>query len=53
MCQGRRPLARFAFHGGVGMGVYLNPGNSGFAEIDGPDYVDKSLLIEIKIHLYH
>ena len=29
------------------MGVYLNPGNSAFAEIDGPDYVDKSLLIEI------
>ena len=47
MCQGSRPLAHFAFHGGVGMGVYLNPGNSGFAEIDGPDYVDKSLLIEI------
>ena len=29
------------------MGVYVNPGNSGFAEIDDEDYVDKTLLIEL------
>lgn len=29
------------------MGVYINPGNSGFAEINDPDYVDKTMLIEL------
>lgn len=29
------------------MGVYINPGNSGFAEVDDADYVDKTLLIEL------
>lgn len=28
------------------MGVYINPGNRGFAEINDPDYVDKTGLIE-------
>lgn len=28
------------------MGTYVNPGNSGFVEINDPDYVDKTLLIE-------
>ena len=28
------------------MGVYINPGNSGFAEINDQDYVDKTMLIE-------
>lgn len=28
------------------MGVYINPGNSGFAEINDADYVDKTKLIE-------
>ena len=30
----------------VEMGIYINPGNSGFAEIAGDDYVDKTLLID-------
>ncbi len=29
------------------MGVYINPGNSGFAEINDSDYVDKTGLIEL------
>lgn len=29
------------------MGVYVNPGNMGFAEINDPDYVDKTLLIDL------
>lgn len=29
------------------MGVYINPGNSGFAEINGPEYVDKTRMIEL------
>ena len=29
------------------MGMYVNPGNSGFAEIDDDDYVDKTGLIEL------
>ncbi|MEZ3485754.1 MAG: hypothetical protein K1W22_03935 [Lachnospiraceae bacterium] len=29
------------------MGIYVNPGNSGFAEIDDSDYVDKTKLIEL------
>ena len=29
------------------MGLYLNPGNSGFAEINDSDYVDKSMLIAL------
>lgn len=28
------------------MGIYVNPGNSGFAEINDSDYVDKTMLIE-------
>ena len=28
------------------MGIYVNPGNSGFAEINDQDYVDKTMLIE-------
>lgn len=28
------------------MGIYINPGNSGFAEINDADYVDKTMLIE-------
>lgn len=28
------------------MGIYINPGNSGFAEINDADYIDKTLLIE-------
>ena len=28
------------------MGIYVNPGNTGFAEINDQDYVDKTLLIE-------
>ncbi len=28
------------------MGVYINPGNSGFAEINDEDYVDKTMLID-------
>ena len=28
------------------MGVYINPGNSGFAEINNEDYVDKTMLID-------
>lgn len=29
------------------MGVYVNPGNSGFAEINDQDYVDKTMLIDL------
>ena len=29
------------------MGIYINPGNSGFAEINDQDYVDKTLLIDL------
>ena len=29
------------------MGIYINPGNSGFAEINASDYVDKTMLIEL------
>ena len=29
------------------MGIYINPGNSGFAEINDADYVDKTMLIEL------
>ena len=29
------------------MGVYVNPGNIGFAEINNPNYVDKTMLIEL------
>lgn len=29
------------------MGIHLDPGNSGFAEINGPDYVDKTMLIDL------
>ena len=29
------------------MGVYINPGNSGFSEINDEDYVDKTLLIDL------
>ena len=29
------------------MGIYVNPGNSGFAEIADADYVDKTMLIEL------
>ena len=29
------------------MGIYVNPGNVGFARIDGPDYVDKSELVAL------
>ena len=28
------------------MGVYINPGNSAFAEINDEDYVDKTMLID-------
>lgn len=28
------------------MGIYVNPENSGFAEINDQDYVDKAMLIE-------
>lgn len=28
------------------MGVYINPGNIGFAEINDSDYVDKTMLID-------
>ena len=28
------------------MGTYINPGNAGFARINGPDYIDKTMLIE-------
>ncbi len=28
------------------MGIYINPGNSGFAEINDQNYVDKTMLIE-------
>ena len=29
------------------MGIYINPGNSGFAEINDSDYIDKTHLIEL------
>lgn len=29
------------------MGIYINPGNSGFTEINDQDYVDKTLLIDL------
>ena len=29
------------------MGLYINPGNRGFAEINDADYVDKTMLIEM------
>jgi len=29
------------------MGIYVNPGNSGFSEINDSDYVDKTMLIEL------
>jgi len=29
------------------MGIYINPGNSGFAEINDADYLDKTMLIEL------
>lgn len=29
------------------MGIYVNIGNSGFAEINDSDYVDKSMLIDL------
>ena len=29
------------------MGLYINPGNIGFAEINDADYVDKTMLIEM------
>ena len=29
------------------MGVYINPGNSGFARINDSDYVDKTMLIDL------
>ncbi len=29
------------------MGIYVNPGNSGFAEVNDSDYVDKTMLIEL------
>ncbi len=29
------------------MGMYVNPGNSGFKRIAGPNYVDKTMLIEL------
>ena len=32
------------------MGIYLNPGNSGFAEISNGDYVDKTGLISLTNH---
>ncbi len=28
------------------MGVYINPGNSAFAEINDEDYIDKTMLID-------
>ena len=28
------------------MGIYINPGNIGFSRINGPDYVDKTMLID-------
>ena len=33
--------------GDIKMGIYVNPGNSGFAEIADADYVDKTMLIEL------
>lgn len=33
--------------GGLKMGTYLNPGNSGFSEILKSDYVDKTGLIRL------
>ena len=29
------------------MGIYVNPGNGGFKRIAGPDYVDKTMLIDL------
>ena len=29
------------------MGIYINPGNSGFTEINDQDYVDNPLLIDL------
>lgn len=29
------------------MGVYINPGRSGFAEVNNSEYVDKTMLIEL------
>ena len=29
------------------MGIYINPGNIGFKRIAGPDYVDKTMLIDL------
>ena len=29
------------------MGIYFNPGNSGFVEIHGSDYMDKTMLVEL------
>ena len=29
------------------MGIYINPGNAGFAEINDSDYIDKTMLIDL------
>ncbi|MBP5706155.1 MAG: AAA family ATPase, partial [Spirochaetales bacterium] len=29
------------------MGTYINPGNAAFKRISGPNYVDKTMLIEL------
>lgn len=29
------------------MGIYVNPGNAGFAQVNDSDYVDKMLLIDL------
>ena len=39
--------ARLTCLGGGRMGVYINPGNSGFARINDSDYVDKTMLIDL------
>ena len=29
------------------MGIYINPGNSGFTEINNSEYIDKTMLIDL------
>ena len=29
------------------MGTYINPGNAAFKRISGPNYIDKTMLIEL------
>ena len=43
----RTTVCGFLKKGGLDMGIYLNPGNIGFKEIQNADYVDKTGLIRL------